>query len=167
MNHRNYAPQAKVIRDALSAQAAAETIESDAERRQVIDAITAMPEQRHIIGEDQPLSRKANLDTNVFRKVRDVVGQDGDGNFKLQRFRTLYQQMMLPVVLRETLPTGLLGLLSLLMIMLVLSTDDSRIFMLPLPFCRTSSCRFARSLSRPGSICCGCGSVPSESRDFF
>lgn len=72
--------------------------------------------------------RKANLDTNVFRKVRDVVGQDGDGNFKLQRFRTLYQQMMLPVVLRETLPTGLLGLLSLLMIMLVLSTDDSRIF---------------------------------------
>lgn len=83
MNHRNYAPQAKVIRDALSAQAAAETIESDAERRQVIDAITAMPEQRHIIGEDQPLSRKANLDTNVFRKVRDVVGQDGDGNFKL------------------------------------------------------------------------------------
>ena len=128
MNHRNYAPQAKVIRDALSAQAAAETIESDAERRQVIDAITAMPEQQHIIGEDQPLSRKANLDTNVFRKVRDVVGQDGDGNFKLQRFRTLYQQMMLPVVLRETLPTGLLGLLSLLMIMLVLSTDDSRIF---------------------------------------
>lgn len=117
-----------MIRDALSAQAAAETIESDAERRQVIDAITAMPEQRHIIGEDQPLSRKANLDTNVFRKVRDVVGQDGDGNFKLQRFRTLYQQMMLPVVLRETLPTGLLGLLSLLMIMLVLSTDDSRIF---------------------------------------
>lgn len=128
MNHRNYAPQAKVIRDTLSAQVAAETIGSDAQRRQVVDAITAMPEQRHIIGEDRPLSRKDNLDTGVFRKVQEVVGQNGDGNFQLQRFRTLYQQMMLPVVLRETLPIGLLGLLALLMIMLVLSTDDSRIF---------------------------------------
>ena len=128
MNHQNYAPQAKAIRDTLSEQVAAEVIASDAERQQIVEAVKAMPEQRHIIGQDPPLSRKNNLDTNVFRKVQDIVGQDGDGNFKFQRFRTLYQQMMLPVVLRETLPTGLLGLLSLLMIMLVLSTDDSRIF---------------------------------------
>lgn len=45
-----------------------------------------------------------------------------------QKVRTLYGQMMAPMVLRKTLPVGLTGLFALLMIMLLISTDDSRIF---------------------------------------
>ncbi len=36
--------------------------------------------------------------------------------------------MMLPVTLRQILPTGVIGLFALLMLMLLVSTDDSRIF---------------------------------------
>ena len=57
-----------------------------------------------------------------------MVGRDGDGNLTFQRFRTIYQQMMMSITLRQSFPVGLLGLFGLLMIMLVLSTDDSRIF---------------------------------------
>ena len=45
-----------------------------------------------------------------------------------QKVRTLYGQMMLPVTLRQILPTGVIGLFALLMLMLLVSTDDSRIF---------------------------------------
>ena len=45
-----------------------------------------------------------------------------------QKVRTLYGQMMLPVTLRQVLPTGVVGLFALLMLMLLISTDDSRIF---------------------------------------
>ena len=45
-----------------------------------------------------------------------------------QKVRTLYGQMMMPVVLRQLLPAGVIGLFGLLMLMLLVSTDDSRIF---------------------------------------
>ena len=60
--------------------------------------------------------------------VHDILGHDSDGNAKFQEFRTLYHQLMLPVTIKETLPHGLLGLFVVLMLMLMLSTDDSRIF---------------------------------------
>lgn len=45
-----------------------------------------------------------------------------------QKVRTLYGQMMMPMALRKILPRGLAGLFGLLMLMLLISTDDSRIF---------------------------------------
>ncbi|MGI5869422.1 MAG: sodium:solute symporter family transporter [Kiritimatiellia bacterium] len=45
-----------------------------------------------------------------------------------QQVRTLYGQMMMPITLKRILPPGLLGLFGLLMLMLLISTDDSRIF---------------------------------------
>ena len=45
-----------------------------------------------------------------------------------QKLRTVYGQMMHPMVVRRILPTGLVGLFALLMVMLLVSTDDSRIF---------------------------------------
>lgn len=52
----------------------------------------------------------------------------GEQAKKAQELRTVYGQMMMPIVLRNILPMGLLGLFGLLMIMLLISTDDSRIF---------------------------------------
>ena len=45
-----------------------------------------------------------------------------------QKFRTLYYQLMLPVTMRNMLPKGALGLFCLMMVLLMLSTDDTRIF---------------------------------------
>ena len=45
-----------------------------------------------------------------------------------QQFRTLYLQMMTAAGVRHMLPPGLSGLFCLLMIMAMISTDDTRIF---------------------------------------
>ena len=45
-----------------------------------------------------------------------------------QQFRTLYYQLMLPVAMRELLPPVILGLFALLMVLAMLSTDDTRIY---------------------------------------
>lgn len=128
MNHQNFSGRAKNIRDTLVTKAAEETIADPVERAAAVAAGTAIPERKHQIGVDAPLSRTNNLETPIFEAVHDVVGRDGDGNLTFQRFRTIYQQMMMSITLRQSFPVGLLGLFGLLMIMLVLSTDDSRIF---------------------------------------
>lgn len=144
MNHQNYAVRAKEVRDILAAKAAEETIQDPLLRVKVTEAIRAIPEQRHEIGVDEPLSRVKNLDTPVLETVQKLVGNDGEGSFTFQKFRTIYQQQMMAVTLNRTFPVGIIGLFGLLMILLVLSTDDSRIFNasstimqdIILPFCR-------------------------------
>jgi Na+/proline symporter len=90
--------------------------------------IAAIPVSRHQIGVDAPLSRQDNIDTPYFQTARETLGNTPEGNVQFQKFRTLYQQMMLPVAIKNLLPVGLMGLFCLLMIMLMLSTDDSRVF---------------------------------------
>lgn len=128
MNHENYADRAKDIRDTLAEKSSLETIPDPVEQAKVAAAVKAMPAQRHKVGVDEPMSRLHNLETPVYKVVQDTVGHDGDGNFTFQKFRTIYQQMMMTITLRKTFPVGVLGMFGLLMIMLVLSTDDSRIF---------------------------------------
>ena len=74
------------------------------------------------------LSQQQNLDTPYFNTVRQNLGNTPQGRHQFQKFRSLYQQMMMPSLLRRLFPVGLLGLFCLLMVMLLVSTDDSRIF---------------------------------------
>lgn len=57
-----------------------------------------------------------------------LASAQGANAKQAQKVRTLYGQMMMPMALRRNLPIGLTGLFVLLMIMLLISTDDSRIF---------------------------------------
>ena len=56
------------------------------------------------------------------------MGKTPEGNAKFQEFRTLFNQLRLPVAIRHILPGALIGIFILLMLMLMVSTDDSRIF---------------------------------------
>ena len=58
----------------------------------------------------------------------ELAAVQGANAKQAQKLRTVYGQMMLPSVVRQILPTGLVGLFALLMVMLLVSTDDSRIF---------------------------------------
>ena len=127
MNHRNYAPKAHTIRQDLSCKVADEVL-SGSEKQRLKEAVSKLPAQDHVIGRDVPLSDKNNLETMYFDTVKNTLGNDARGNFLYQRFRSVYSQMMLPVVMRNVLPAGLTGIMCLLMIMLLISTDDSRIF---------------------------------------
>ena len=150
MTHARFADQARDIRVDLSNKILGEVIDDKADRDRVSSAIAAIPVQRHQIGVDAPLSRKKNLDTpyldTALKEMRAVsvekAGKGLEGEAKVaaeaeataqanslfQNFRTLYHQMMMPIALRNVFPIGLMGIFALLMIMLLISTDDSRIF---------------------------------------
>jgi len=128
MTHKDFAGQAHDIRRQLSGKVADEAVASTVTRAALDAKVAALPPQRHEIGVDAPLSSSHNLDTPYLNTARETLGSDGEGNKEFQKYRTLYNQMMMPVILSNMLPTGLMGLFCLLMIMLMLSTDSSRIF---------------------------------------
>ncbi|MDD5729343.1 MAG: hypothetical protein PHV59_12345 [Victivallales bacterium] len=131
LNHRNFAPKAKNIRDGISSNIANELIADKAQRTSFNQAVQAVPAQIHQIGIDPPLSQKHNLDTLVLqtahKKLRELDG-DIEGNEKFQQYRTLFHQEMLATSMRQLLPSGLLGLFMLLMVIAMISTDNSHIY---------------------------------------
>ncbi len=128
MNHVNFAPKAKEIRTEMCSRIANEIIPDPKTRQAVVKNTAAIPEQRHIIGKDKPLSEKRNPDTIYLETAHETLGKTPEGNAKFQEFRTLYNQLRLPVALRYIFPGALIGIFILLMLMLMVSTDDTRIF---------------------------------------
>jgi SSS family solute:Na+ symporter len=131
MNHRNWAPEAKVVRDVVSGRISEELI-PDKTNRELFDArIKSLPVQEQQIGVDAPLSQKANLETPLFNTAKATLNElngEAAGNAKFQEFRTLFNQQMMSTSMRNLLPVGLLGLFCLLMVLAMISTDDSRIY---------------------------------------
>ncbi|WP_309400254.1 sodium:solute symporter family transporter [Cerasicoccus maritimus] len=128
MTHTRFSEESRAIRHDLTHKVAAEIIPDEAMRANLNTALDSIPASTHEIGVDTPLSQEVNLDTPYMDAAHKALGDSPEGNLQFQKFRTLYQQMMLPVALRNVLPVGLMGLFCLLMIMLLLSTDDSRVF---------------------------------------
>lgn len=75
-----------------------------------------------------------NPDKPVLDAIKSTIAASGacanedEVNAKFQEFKSLYFQMMMPTMLRKIFPQTLTALFTLLMLMLLLSTDDSRIF---------------------------------------
>ena len=76
----------------------------------------------------QPLSRSNNFDTDYYNTARENMGDTPEGRLEFQKFRSLYNQMMMPVLVRKMFPVGLVGIFCLLMIMLMISTEDSYLY---------------------------------------
>ena len=130
MTHSNFSSQAKVIRIGLTNMISEEVVTDKTVRSKIIDKVSAFPEIKHEIGVDKPFSRENNIDVVYLRTVRDTLNEDGNpnGNAIFQKFRTLYYQMMMAMTMQNIFPPVLMGLFCLLMAMLMLSTDASRIF---------------------------------------
>jgi Na+/proline symporter len=128
LTHEHFAARARVIRQELSSKAIEEVVADAGMRARLRANLAAIPEQHLRIGTDAPLSQKHNLDTPYLDTVSNTLGHDGEANFTFQKFRTKYHQMMMAVSFREMLPVGLTGLFCLLMVMLMVSTDASRMF---------------------------------------
>lgn len=128
MISNRFAGEAKDVRVDLVTRVSGETIGNAQTRDTIVQETGTIPPARHEVGVDAPYSRENNPDTAYLDVAEKHLGETPEGNANFQEFRTLYYQMMLPTLLRNTLPVGLMGLFVLLMIMLMLSTDDSRIF---------------------------------------
>ena len=116
------------IRQELSAKVLDDVVSDKDVRAKVMNAIHTIPETFTEKEWDQPLSQQNNLDTPYFNAVRDTLGDTPEARHQFQKYRSLYQQMMMPSVVSKIFPAGMLGLFCLLMVMLLVSTDDSRIF---------------------------------------
>ena len=128
LNHRNFAREAKEIRTDICERVAREITPDAAIRENLIAATKALPAHDHRIGIDKPLSEKNNLDTPYLVAAHEELKRGDNGNALFQQFRTLYHQVMLAITMRHMLPNGALGLFCLLMILAMISTDDTRIF---------------------------------------
>ena len=128
MLSNRFSSDAKEIRVDLVTRAASETVSEKSIRDRIINEITEIPEEKHVIGVDKPYSRKSNPDIAYLDTAQKHLQNTPDGNATFQKFRTLYYQMMAPTLLRKKLSVGVMGLFILLMVMLMISTDDSRIF---------------------------------------
>ena len=133
LNHSSFAKQAKIIRDDLSSQVLQEVAkETPAVQKSIEEKLKEMPPRDHQIGgtrpQDKPLSHDENLDTPHLDVVHQELKTLDNGEKRYQEFFTLYHQMMLPVTLKHILPAGMLGLFGLFILLMMLSTDDSRLF---------------------------------------
>ncbi len=142
-----YSSEARDVRVRLTEKVAREIVVNPELRAKVVANVAALPAAQHVIGVDAPYSRTNNPDTpfldSVLSTLRTELGtpavqatgektQDAKNsenpNFIFQKFRSLYNQMMMPTLLGGLFSPVLMGLFTLLMMMLLISTDDSRIF---------------------------------------
>lgn len=141
-----YASEAHGVRVRLTEKVAEEIVVNPEIRAKVVANVVALPVAQHVIGVDAPYSRTNNPDTpfldSILSTLRTEMGTDTANpeadpalakgqqhpNLVFQKFRSLYNQMMMPSLLGGILSPVLLGLFTLLMMMLLISTDDSRIF---------------------------------------
>ncbi len=135
-NHKDFAKQAKEVRDTISERVAEGLFHAEKHqvlRKKIIDAMHRKAPIIHNVGVDKQLSEEANLDTIYLAEVKQAIDNNDVDTPEVnagmyQQFRTLYHQMMTAVGVRHMLPPGLSGLFCLLMIMAMISTDDTRIF---------------------------------------
>ena len=128
MNHVNFSKDAKIIRDSISSKISEELISDPAERKVFNEKISSLPEIKHNIGVDKPLSQDSNPDQVYFDEAGRHFGKDGEGNYKTQQYKTIFRQLMLPATMRHLLPPGLIGLFCMMIVLFILSSDDSRIY---------------------------------------
>ncbi|MBQ9502416.1 MAG: sodium:panthothenate symporter [Lentisphaeria bacterium] len=133
LNHPSLAVDAKEIRDNLSERVLGEVpVETPQLRKKLIADVKKLPPRDHVIGGKRPqdarLSHDSNLDTPHLEAVHKGLKGSKNAEANYQQFFTLYHQMMLPVTLRHILPAGMLGLFALFVLLMMLSTDDSRLF---------------------------------------
>lgn len=134
--NNRFATNNNEVRKVLSSKVLEQVVEDPELRSAINTKVNALPNETHVVGVDKPLAQyqtlnretQSNLDAQYLDTVRDELGKNPQERAQFQEYRTLYQQMMMPTVLRKIFPVGLLGLFCLLMVMLLISTDDSRIF---------------------------------------
>lgn len=147
MNGEKFDLESREIRLELTNRVAEEVFHDDKPFQQQLENAVSKLTFIPAATPENPYSQENNRDTIVIETLReqlrvantDATGEVSNDNVgetslneedakRVQEFRTTYNQMMMPVVLRNKFPPALIALFTLLMLMLLVSTDDSRIF---------------------------------------
>lgn len=145
-----FAPKANEVRIELCKTVAEDVVANPETRAKLAERVSQLKPIPREEGKPRLYSQKNNPDTqfldtakatfhelgtaannaaaNNGTAVRTLDAQAGEDNRTYQEFKTVYRQMMMPVMLKALFNPVLMGLFTLLMVMLLLSTDDARIF---------------------------------------
>ena len=149
LNHKDFAPEAHEVRSHLASKVNEEPmLHLSPEMKGHLDKVVADAKPiEHTVGVDKPLSTKENLDSKFLDPIHqtllagdsttanmDKIDREAVGNAKFQQYRTYFHQLKFAAVMRNLLPPGMLGLFFLLMVMAMISTDDTRIYSASLTF---------------------------------
>ncbi|MDZ4198514.1 MAG: sodium:panthothenate symporter, partial [Kiritimatiellia bacterium] len=132
LNHRGFAPQARAVRMEIAEKVSTELIKDPAVRGRMIDRMEALDTSAESYRDK--LSNDLNNDTPWMNAAHETFREEetgltsGEANQRYQGFRTMYHQLMLAVSMRHLLPPIMMGLFCLMMILAMISTDDTRIF---------------------------------------
>ena len=126
--HRNFAAEAREVRMNISRNIISEMVPDSAKQEAILKHFAKIPAENHVIGKDAPYTERNHPDIQWFKTADQVLTGLPESAKKKQEFRTLFRQLMLPATMRYLLPTGLAGLFCLMMVMFLISTDDSRIY---------------------------------------
>ncbi len=116
------------VRQYLSYKILDEVVENEAVREQTKQNLLTVNDRFTHEDWERPNSQKDNPDTPYLDTVRSSLGDTPEARLEFQKFRSLYSQMLTPTLLSKIFPVGMIGLFCLMMVMLLISTDDSRIF---------------------------------------
>ncbi|MBR7130568.1 MAG: sodium:panthothenate symporter [Lentisphaeria bacterium] len=149
LNHKDFAGKAHEIRTKLAYQINEEPMLylSDEMKSNLDKTIAAQTPLIHEIGKDAPMSVNDNLDSKFLAPIKetlikgdsaaqkmDSIDREAVGNDKFQQYRTYFHQLKVATAMREMLPEGMMGLFMLLLVMAMISTDDTRIYSASLTF---------------------------------
>lgn len=149
LNHKDFADSAHDVRTHLAHKINEEPILGlSPEMKQRLDTIVDNQKPIiHTIGVDEPLSARKNLDTQYLEPIHQEllkgdsasanlsnVDREAMGNTTFRKYRTFYYQLSLASTMRKLLPMGLMGCFFLMMVMAMISTDDTRIYSASLTF---------------------------------
>ncbi|MBE6375131.1 MAG: sodium:panthothenate symporter [Lentisphaerae bacterium] len=149
LNHKSFAPEAHRVRSKLAKQINEEPmLNFSPEMKSRLDKVVDNQKMlAHEIGVDAPLSTKDNLDTKFLAPIReelikgdastanmDQIDREAVGSDKFQQYRTYFHQLKFAAAMREMLPIGLTGLFFLMLVLAMISTDDTSMFSASLTF---------------------------------
>lgn len=136
MNHQDFSGQSSEIRKDLSVRITRDLVKDPVLQQKIIARTNAIPVSTHTARTGAPLSVKQNLDTPYINVIAEVAKENPSAKLhgKVPEFKTLFHQMMLPAFLRKLLPPGLMGVFCILVILMIISTDDSRIYSASITF---------------------------------
>ncbi len=148
-NHKNFAGDADIARKELATKINTEPmLNISDDMRSRLDRVVAQQKPIvHEIGVDAPLSSDNNLDTKFLEPVKqellkgesnkvyvDEEARRAEGNANFQQYRTYFHQLKFAIAMKEMLPIGMMGLFFLMLVMAMISTDDTRIYSASLTF---------------------------------
>lgn len=149
LNHKDFADKAHTIRTKLATKINEEPmLKLSPEMKERLDKVVA--DQKpiiHNIGEDKPLSTDDNLDTQFLEPIKQAliegdsttakmtkIDREAVGSSQFQQYRTYFHQLKFATAMRELLPIGMIGLFFLMLVMAMVSTDDTSMFSASLTF---------------------------------